>query len=296
MTTLAILLLLGASSLGLDASVDASSPSVTGPLSPFFSSPITAVIGRAGWYNCIDGTEVDTLYAIDAIPASVPSLRHEVGRWDRPVRETCRMVVGGVELRALENALGFSNSLFSITDLLFYRCKLNGEVPELRRIEEEDRTDSIPTFYGPSIVSPQSLKTFQRMPDLLDTLSQETVRAALQECEKYRFYLGAVVAEVKIVNAVGDTVRIYSGSMQPYGLPWTIEFDDQRIETYSIDLARLLLPLVPERTSWSEQNEKIYLIESIAWYLHEVDRMRAEGDDYSLVSSGVVTSTVTVRQ
>ena len=56
--------------------------------------------------------------------------------------------------------------------------------------------------------------------------------------------------------------------------PWTIRYGDAELQSYNVELARLLMGLLPEDEDRTEREQKVDLLYAIAAYLGEVRSRR----------------------
>ena len=251
-----------------------------GLLSAFLHHPIkraSATERHYGCHGCSNG-EVDH----DVVRPAVPSLLHEM----RPAEERSQGGgrINGIDVDDLMWALRSvdidpwrapSVDAFEIDegDLRVYAERVASDV---ERGYESD-WDYFLDFPPPT---PDNHDIFLDLPAILDTISPETIRAALIG---HRNGLDISITDhydITLVNATGDTLYCSftsDGPSQPFCLPWTIRYGDAEFQSYSVELATLLMKLLPENEYRSEREEKIDLLYVIAKYLGEVRSRRGGG-------------------
>lgn len=257
----------------------------SGFLGSFLFHDIATASGETGHYGCFGGgSETVDHEALDADQA-LPSLRDEVRPRERESKKS-GMVINGVSTEDLIWALRSVNQqphrapdLLDLDldqeDLRAYADRVASDRRALEGQEVAEEYDFIARFDNPSGPTGETIETYEALPRILDTLSPGVLRAALIARRDSWSSTNSSSNSVTLVNKVNDTLHIRfrtDGPDQPFSLPWTIEYGDEVVQTYSIELARLLMPLLPREGEWDERGEKVELLYAVAWYLGRESR------------------------
>ena len=115
---------------------------------------------------------------------------------------------------------------------------------------------------------------FADLPSQIDAVSGCIVAASL--LHTLQGGCGYHLEEITVVNGEGDSLVIYTssspyGPRPPLGLPWTIRYGESEFRTFNVELARLLMQLLPSDYR-SAREEKVDLLYAVAWQLGEMRR------------------------
>ena len=247
-----------------------------GLLSGFLIHPIVRASVTEGHFGCYyrDVDEIDH----DVVQVTIPSLLHEVGSAGE--RSEVTRQINGIDLEELTWALRSVNidpwrapsiDAFEIdeADLRAYAERVAADIEE----GDDDEWD-FPDFPTPT---PDNRDIFTDLPALIDTLSPDAIRAALIEHRNRYTSSSSSSYDVTLVNTEGDTLHCSftsNGPTQPFCLPWTIRYGDEEFQSYSVELARLLMKLLPEKEYRTEREQKVDMLYVIAEYLGEVRSRR----------------------
>ena len=257
---------------------DVEEGTLSGFMSTFLYYSITGSAGSEGRYGCFGGSTREVSHDARPQEEPVPSLQHEV-RPDRNDGEEAGGSINGVSIDDLTWALrdvnndphhgpDLSDLDLDEEDLQRYR---EAVASDRRDLEGKEETDFATFHFGPRR-SPtmETIEIYENLPAILDTLDPATLRAALVACRDAWSSTSSSSYMVTLTNERSDTLRLSfrsSGPKQPFRLPWTIHYNDVQVRSYSIELARLLMPLLPDGDAWDEGEEKVNLLYGVAWYL-----------------------------
>ena len=257
-----------------------------GLLSSFLLHPIISATGVKGGYGCHGaGSRESVTHEAVEVDTTLPSLRHE----HRPtsVRGEGRREVNGVDLEELTRALRSVNlnpdrvpsldeCLIPDEDLTAYVERVKREVAQWEEIQERGEENVLwyDLAWG-ALPTTHSRDVYLGLVPGIDTVSPEVLREALRTHRDGSGWTFTSYARVTLVNEANDTLHIsfsIDGMGQPFNLPWKITRDTVEFRTYNIDLARLLMKLLPESEWRRDVNENVQLLYVIAAYL---DRTRS---------------------
>ena len=250
-----------------------------GLLTRFLHHPIEWVSATDGYSGCGGGGVDNVDHEIVEVDAAVPSLLHEV----RPAEERPEKIrrVNGIDLEDLTWALrsvdidpwrppSAVEFAFDAGDLRAYTERVTADIKRLRE-------GSVSDFVDYPAPTSDDYDIFTVLPTILDTLSPEIVRAALVAHRTEWRSTSSYSYRVTLVNAVGDTLICTfasDGPTQPFALPWTLRYGDAELQSYNVELARLLMKLLPEKEYRTEREHKVDMLYVIAEYLGEVRSRR----------------------
>ena len=262
-----ILLWTGASSYRCFVETGAIEPVPSfGLMGKFLARPIVSVSGERLVSGC--GGKSVTMKNHEASSRSLPSLRHEITTREKRLQD--ELMFNGVSTLEISRVLRGVNldpeSVPTLADFDINHRDLRLYEKEILEAVEKDRAhqrawaayrsdsslEARPIRTWTAVEDP-SIKTADTYLNLLrwyDTVSADVVRAALVKDRLSYLATGSTTLSVLLVNDVGDTLRCTSRSaihFAPYALPWTIHVAGESYQTYSVELARLLIRLLPER-------------------------------------------------
>lgn len=258
--------------------------SVEGLLSSFLLHPIVSATGVKGGYGCHGaGSRTSVTYEAVEVDTTLPSLRHEhrpgsvgvEGRWE----------VNCVDLEELTRALqsvnldpdrvpSLAECLIPEADVTAYTERVRRQVVKWEEIQErgEDNVLWFDLDWG-ALPTTHSRDVYLSLASIIDSVSPEVLREALRTHRDGAESTFRRYARVTLVNEASDTLHITfstDGMRQPFNLPWTISYDRAQFHTYSIELARLLMKLVPESERQRDVSENVQLLYVVAGYLYRV--------------------------
>lgn len=254
-----------------------------GTLSSFLVSPITRVEARSKTVVGIAGiteSSYSSTHQFGSDDTTQPLLRHEVRVDDSPSRSGA---AGGVDVESLTWALRSVNadshhlpSLaefdFDDADVLAYRERVATDIRETGSVEPAETWELYEKYYREYLPTVDRRDVFADLPSQIDAVSGCIVAASL--LHTLRGGCGYHFEEITFVNEEGDSLVIYTssspyGPRPPLGLPWTIRYGESEFRTFSVELACLLMQLLPNEYR-SEREEKVDLLYAVAWQLGEM--------------------------
>ena len=261
-----------------------------GVIRPFLAAPIVGVAGRIRHSGCFGGNTEEIDHTPVDVEQAVPSMRDEV----RVIAEAprTRREINGVALEDLTWALRAVNAdpyrvptleEFGIDEeaLDLYREEIRdydtaiAAAAAKKRGEEvngEDIRWDLLTSWGRLGPDARSITHCRALPDMMAEVDANLVRTALRTHKDLYGSTSSVAYTIDLVNENGDTLRCSfetDGPYTPYCLPWTISYRGEEFQTYSIDLARHLMQLLPNADEWSEQEAKVDLLFAVAWQMSQ---------------------------
>ncbi|NQW30182.1 MAG: hypothetical protein HQ472_06695 [Ignavibacteria bacterium] len=113
-------------------------------------------------------------------------------------------------------------------------------------------------------------KYYPTVPTLLDTLNPHIIKSAIEQSLKPLDKTIEFTQTVKFINQNADTVTVVRSMgtrMALYYIPWTIEYMDQKIVSYNVNLSQSIVSLLPERYVISQFFKGEQLLLMLADYL-----------------------------
>ena len=226
----------------------------SGFLTSFLSCPIVSGFAESGSGGCFGGDIAEAELEPTTDEAPEPSLLYE----HHPAEETRerRTEIISPELRRalqrLNQSPDYLPSLMDFEidedDIRDYSRIVEDACKQQKEDEEEYGDISFPA--QPFTPTCESREAYLSLVSRLDEISPQTVRSALST---YNESIAITVwrsASVRLVNQVGDTLTFSAsveGGSQPFLLPWTVTYRNEEFLTWDVQLAHLLLAMLPER-------------------------------------------------
>lgn len=242
-----------------------------GLLSPFLSRPVKTILASYNVSGCEDSYYEEANISVVDGDKGFPSLRHEH--------------------RSTEGSPIASSNSVSVTDIgrILRTVNLEPDLPQSLadcNIDEDDFSEyarqvrdekgvSFQFFWkeGDSTLNvAEQEKAFRLgLLECFDTVSFDVIRAALTQ-QRWTWTTTSR-SELVFVNDVNDTLYatyITNGGSMPYHLPWKIRYGGEEFYSFNIDLARILMKMLPNRseTMDTESAQNVHLLHVIADYLY----------------------------
>lgn len=246
-----------------------------GLLSSFLARPIIGLSATRSYYGCFGGSTEEVMHPISTSEDALPSLRHE----HRPsgMDPDRRYYANGVDAEELTRVLRIVNTEPNVVPSLAECDVDHGDIAEYARRVKEGIGTSWDLAFAFERKTPeeknQAKEFYLGLVNRFDTVRPNVVRAALMHHYNLWTSTATMSSTVTIVNDFNDTLLLSfssSGPSQPYNLPWTIQYGGEQFKTFNIDLARILMKMLPNQDEPVnvEDTENPHLLHVIADYLY----------------------------
>ena len=258
-----------------------------GALTPFLAWPLAGIQASTSLAGCNGGRTREIEHQVSDVDVAVPSLRDEVRPMIDPTERGA--AVNGVDAENLTRALqsvnqdpyrlpSFAEFNFDEEDLLAYQERVAENLEGLRdRAPLSELAMLVRRPFAPTL---DEEDLYVGLPTMLDTLDSDILVPALFARMDAIRISGSTTYTVHLINVAADTLTCIfhrRGSRQPFNLPWTIRYGETEFRTFNIELARMLMKLLPEDRYRDEKEEKLDLLYAVAWRLAVIRNSPEEG-------------------
>lgn len=247
-----------------------------GSLSSFLAYPVKSISAVCGIRNCF-GVDEETITHVVSDPApdsdsTFPSLRYE----HKPVTDISdrgshiNEIDAGELARILRIVNVDPNRVPSLGDFDINEEDVAEYIRQVERRIEWEKPEL--SRYGSTVAEKEKSKEFYRgLLNCFDTVRSDVIQTVLLSLTWSR-YSWRGIYKVRVINEVNDTLLCFmypSDLRQPYNLPWTIHYDGEEFQTFNVDLARILMKLLPghDLQPCKEAINKSQLLCDVADYL-----------------------------
>ncbi len=270
-----------------------------GFLTPFLDHAVVEVVAAEKSIGCFGGLLGKVHYSVAANDGGRKMLRSTFEKGPILENATSRNSAHDVSLDDLIWHLRSLNSTpyrtHSLSDIEWDAADLKACVARVARdltclpwqLRDEDE---VPPDFESAPVSPSCDQRgfYFMLPGILDRISPGIVRRALLGHTRAGYSTSGHLFTVTVVNDAAEELRFSFGTYgpkQPYNMPWEVEYNGHSFHTYNVELARLLMQLLPRAYEWNEREEKVDLLYVVAWYLGEMRTHNPKTDPISLAGA-----------
>lgn len=247
-------------------------------LSPFLARPLKSIVAVQGVINCL-GSKFDSVSRpVNSATDSLPFFKHEHRSSD--LRSKRASQFNGADVGELIRVLRIVNTEPNrVPSLAEFKVSKEDLAEYTRRVKEDlgSRWDFRHNDSDEKDKISRAKEFYLGLLPNFDTVSPNVLRAALLDHYNSWASFASDHYSIEFVNDFNDTLSISfitNGPSPPYMLPWTISYGGVEFMSFNVDLARILMNMLPNNDEGEsvEAKENTALLFAIADYLYSKQR------------------------